>query len=207
MIVSRKTSRRTWRCPQRKRTRASVRSLPGFGRGPDDLSQALAAFTRAIRCQRQLARLAPRFFDPVVVDREAREREEQRLLIAKWEPILRQAYGASSVPLHNPNADLPPMPGPTVQRAVERELAGLRQWMDLGRTAFQRHQQRRPHAVVSWYRILRLVRIGFDFGRYACGIPPDNTPAPASPPGPPPGYLDSEAALKRAYGSGSPSNQ
>ena len=61
MIVSRKTSRRTWRRPQRKRTRASVRSLPGFGRGPDDLSQALAAKERKERKIHGLRHVRPHF--------------------------------------------------------------------------------------------------------------------------------------------------
>jgi len=199
MLQGRKTSHRTWRCPLRKLTRASVRSLPGFCRGPDDLAQALTAFSRALRCHRRLARLAPRFFDSAVVDGEAREREEQRRWIARWESALNRVYGPAPATARNHDADLPPIPSPRTRRAVERELAGWSFWMSAGGLALKRHQQRRPHAVPDLTRLTRLLRIASAFGCYACGLPLDNCaprmPEPAS------FYLEFEAALHKIYGN------
>ena len=56
-------------------TRSTLRALPGYRRGPDELSQALTAFRRVIRLQRELARLAPSFFDEAVRQRERENRE------------------------------------------------------------------------------------------------------------------------------------
>jgi hypothetical protein len=50
--ITRTTLRRPFRCLNRT-------SLRGRRRGPDDLSQALTAFGRALRAYRRLARLAP----------------------------------------------------------------------------------------------------------------------------------------------------
>ena len=58
--------------PSRRATRAAVRVR---WRAPDDLGHALVAFRRALWAHRRLARLAPSFFDSVVVERERRERE------------------------------------------------------------------------------------------------------------------------------------
>ena len=85
--------------------------MPGHRRGPDDLAQALTAFQRAIWCHRRMARLAPRFFDATVVNRERREREEQRRWMALWEPALAKAYGREPDTFPpDPVADLPPLP-------------------------------------------------------------------------------------------------
>jgi hypothetical protein len=146
--------------------------MPGFRRGPDDLTQGLTAFTRAIRCHRRLARLAPRSFDASVVDQERRERAEQRRWMALWETALAKAYGCKpdTIP-PDPAADLPPLPSPRIQRAVERELAGWDFWMAAGRLAMDRHQQRRPHALMSLTRLARLLQISMDFGLLAVGRP------------------------------------
>lgn len=144
--------------------------MPGFRRGPDDLAQALTAFTRAIRCHRRLARLAPRFFDSTVVNRERQEREEQRRWMALWEPALAKAYGVDPDPLPAA-AELPPLPSLRRQRVVDRELASWKFWMETGRLAWDRHHQRRPHALMSLTRLARLLQIAMDFGRLAVGRP------------------------------------
>ena len=201
MRRTRKTIRKTLRSniirTSRSLNRASVRSLPGHRRGPSDLSRALTAFTRAIRCQRRLARLAPRFFDSAVVDREAREREERRRWRATWEPILNKVYGteADSAPEPNDMSDSPPLPGPRTRLAVERELAGWDFWMAAGRLAMNRHKQRRPHALVSLHQLARLMKLGFDFARLACGLETSQSQPP-----PPPNLPNWEEDLARAYG-------
>ena len=43
-----------------------------------------------------------------------------------------------------------------------------------GRAAMERYQQRQPHAVMSWSRMVRLFQIGFDFGNLACGLDSPN---------------------------------
>jgi hypothetical protein len=177
--------------------RPGVRSLPGSSRGLKDLSEALSAFGRAIRCHRRLARLAPSFFDSAVVDREARERLERRRWMESWEPILEKVYGpaAASAPRADPMEDQTPLPGPRTQRAVERELAGWQLWMAVGSLALARHRQRRPHAVPSLIQLCRLIRIGTDFGRLACGLETCQPAPPVPPDGP-----DFEEALARVYG-------
>ena len=191
--VLRSKNIRTWR----SLNRAGVRSLPGYRHGPSDLSQALTAFSRAIRCQRRLARLAPRFFDSAVVDREARDRQERQSWMAMWEPVLTKVYGLKpdSAPRADPLADLPPLPGPRTQRAVERELAGWNFWMAAGRLAMDRHKQRRPHYLPSLTQLARLTSIHFDFACLACGL---DSRRPEPPP--PPNLPNWEEDLARAYG-------
>jgi len=185
----------------RSLNRAGVRNLPGYRRGPSYLGQALSAFSRAIQCQRRLARLAPRFFNSAVVDRDARDREERQRWRAIWEPILTKVYGPApdSAPRADPLADRPPLPGPRTQRAVERELAGWNFWMAAGRLAMHRHKQRRPHALPSFSQLARLISIHFDFARLACGLD-SRTPEPP----PPPNLPNWEEDLARAYGPDSP---
>jgi hypothetical protein len=50
---------------------------------------------------------------------------------------------------------------------IERELAGWELWMAVGRLAMARHQQRHPHALLSFSQLTRLLQIAFDFGRLA----------------------------------------
>ena len=165
--VTRTTLRGPFRCPTRS-------TLRGRRRGPDDLSQALTAFGRAIRAHRRLARLAPRFFDSAVRDREAENRAERRRWMATWEPYIAKAYGVEP---RLPVADdeLPPLPSAQIQSEVDLKLAEREMCMVAGRAAMDRWQQRQPHAVMSWNRMVRLLKIGFDFGNLACGL---DTPNP-----------------------------
>lgn len=180
---------RAWR-PLGRRT---LRSLPGYRRGPDDLSQALTAFGRAIRAHRRLARLAPRFFDSVVVERERRECEARRLWMAEWEPALARVYGGEPKP-YDPSANRPPLPPPRIQQAVECELAAWNFWLAAGRLALQKHQHRNPHALPSLSRIARLFELGVKFGSLATGYDPDRPqPEPVS-------HDTARADLERAYG-------
>jgi len=161
------------------------------------LSQALTAFTRAIRCHRRLARLAPRFFDATTVARAARDRAGQRRWMAIWEPALHKAYGhdpsADSTP--DPDLELPPLPGVRTQRAVDRELAGLDFWMTAGRTAMDRHHQRRPHALPTLSQIARLLRVAFDLKQVAIGSAADDPPSES------PDYKWVLAQINRSYSS------
>jgi len=181
----------------RSLNRAGVRNLPGYRRGPSYLGQALTAFSRAIRCHRRLARLAPRFFDSAVVDREARDREERRRRMAYLVPILNRVYGTDvdSAPQLNAMSDHPPLPGPRTQHAVERELAGWDAWMAVGRLAMDRHQQRRPHALPSFTQLARLIKIQTDLGCLACGLETSQPEPPA-----PHNVPSFEEDLARAYG-------
>jgi hypothetical protein len=160
--ITRTTLRRPVRCPNRS-------SLRGRRRGPDDLSQALAAFGRALRAHRRLARLAPSFFDSAVRDREAENRAERRRWMATWEPYIAAAYGVKVRPPVAEN-EVPRLPSAKIQRKVEFKLAEREMCMVAGRAAMERYKQRRPHAVMSWSRMVRLLKIGFDFARLACGL-------------------------------------
>ena len=175
MLRTRKTCRcacrnldhRAWRVPNR----ASLRALLGYCRGPDELSQALGALVRAIRCHRRLARLAPRFFDSAVVDREVLERADRRRWMESWEPLLEKYYGPApaSERRADPLSEPPPLPGRRTQRAVERELAGLNFWLAAGSCAMSRYRQRRPHAIPSLCQLARVLRLALELGRLACG--------------------------------------
>ena len=66
--------------------------------------------------------------------------------------------------------------------------------MVAGRAAMDRWQQRQPHAVMSWSRMVRLLKIGFDFGNLACGLDSPN-PLPEKI-----AYDYELTGLKRAYG-------
>jgi hypothetical protein len=204
MVRNRKSLRRTCHNPTvrvwRTLTHSTVRALPGYHRGPDDLSQALVAFARAIRCHRRLAKLAPSFFDSAVVDREARERDERRRWMESWQPLLDKVYGPTSAPEQPPTVvpDYPPpLPGPRTGRAMERELAGWDFWMAIGRLAMARHRQCRPHAIPSLNQLAGLLQIALDFSRLACGRSLGT--APSVSPGPPSEHLTGEAALKKIY--------
>ena len=162
----RQITRTTLRRPVRCRNRSLLR---GRRRGPDDLSQALTAFGRAIRAHRQLARLAPSFFDSAVRDREAENRAEQRRWMATWEPYIAAAYGVEPRPPRTDD-ELPRLPSAKIQRKVEFKLAEREMCLVAGCAAMERHQQRRPHALMSWSRMVRLLKIGFDFAKLACGL-------------------------------------
>lgn len=186
------------RHPRRFTVRSTVRraSRAAFRvrwRAPDDLGAALTAFRRALRAHARLARLAPRFFDSVVIERERREREDRRRWMALWEPALARAYGCDPLP-HKPEDDLPPLPPPQTQRAVDRQLACWDLWFNLGREALRRYQQRRPHELIAFSRLARLLELASDLRRLACGF--DSGLA-----GPQPTNHDAAwADLKRAYG-------
>jgi len=170
--ASRSGLRRNFRIHVRRLTRSSIRNLPGFRPGPDDLSQALTAFRRAIHAHRRLARLAPEFFDATEIDRLAHRRQKAAEWMALWEPALNAAYGPSppGQSRSDPLEDLPQPPkSRRTQRAVEREFADWRFWMTAGRLALARYQHRRPHDLPSLTRIARLIQIGFDFAHLAWG--------------------------------------
>ena len=162
----RRVGRITLRSPFRCLNRSVLR---GRRRGPDDLSQALTAFGRAIRAQSRLARLAPSFFDSAVRDREAENRAEQRRWMATWEPYIARAYGVEP---SSPRTDdeLPRLPSARIQRKVDLKLAELRMCMVAGHEAMERYRQRQPHAVMSFSRMARLLDIGFEFRKLACGL-------------------------------------
>jgi len=164
--------------------------------GPDDLSQALTAFSRAIHCHRRLARIAPEFFDVTTVHRDARFRVEQLRWRAIWQPALEKVYGPGSADDSASEFanDFPRLPGPRRQRVVERELAAWESWMLVGRAAMERHRQRRPHALLSLSRLARVIRVACAFKEVVFNRPADG-PATDSP-----DFNDVLEQLERAYG-------
>lgn len=174
----------------RRATRAAIRTR---WRTTDDLGIALACFRRAIRAHRRLARLAPRFFDSTLIERERREQEARRRWFDGCNAALIKIYGTrhdppSSVP------DLPPLPAPRTQLAVERELACCRAWLLLGGEALRRFQVRHPHAWVNLSRLAHLLEIATALARLATGADlanPQTEPAI---------YSNAWADLKRIYG-------
>jgi hypothetical protein len=191
MPRTRNCLRSTVRRPFRKNCRAAVRTR---WRSPDDLAAALTAYRQAIRAHRRLARLAPRFFDSVVVERERRWREDQRRWIAQWEPALAKVYGTEPEP-YDPTPDLPvPPSSPRTIRAVDRELAAWDFWLSAAQLAMDRYNQRRPHDLMSFSRIARLLQISMDLSQLALGIDPEN-PNPQ-----PDNHEQAWADLKRGYG-------
>jgi hypothetical protein len=146
-----------------------------------------------LRAHRRLARLAPQFFDPAVMARERENRAEQRRWMAFWEPHIAKAYGVAHEPPVD-RAEWPPLPPPATQRAVDRQLAELHLWLAAGDLAFERHRQRRPHALLSLTRIARLLQLAFDLKSMVLGLDSKN-------PLPDKITYDYEFTdLKRAYG-------
>ena len=184
--------RRFVRSLGRRLDRAGLR--PSRRAGPSDLSQALTAFSRAVRCHRRLARLAPRFFDSTVVEREARDREEHRRWMALWEPALAKVYECEPGPV-TLDDELPPLPSPSTQRAVERELSAWAGWLEAGSLAFARHQQRHPHRLLSLNQIVRLIHVAGDLKTLVFGDAAEASPSP------PCDHRQVWADLERAYGS------
>ena len=181
---------RAWRTTIRSVNRSCVRVR---WRAPDDLRQSLTAFGRALRAHRRLAKLAPRFFDEAVIDREAFNRAEKRRWMATWEPALASVYGVEPV-IPAPTDDLPPLPPLRTQRAVDYQLAALQLWMEIGRSAMERHQQRHPHAIPSFNHVIRLTELAIDFKKLALGLDSQN-PLPEKF-----SYDYALTNLKRAYG-------
>lgn len=201
--TSRSTLRRSVRTHVRHLDRSCIRNLAGFRPGPNDFSQALTAFTRAIRAHRRLARLAPEFFDSTEVDRLAHRRKADAEWMALWEPALNKAYGLPppGEPRHNPLDNLSQTPrSPRTRRAVDREFAAWCFWMDAGRLAMARHRQRRPHALPSLSQVARLLEIGFDFARLVCGSYDPSTDKSLS-------HDQALADLERAYGDPLPDEE
>lgn len=185
--------RPTTRTTVRRTFRPSLRPcLRGRG-GPSDFAQMLTAMGRAVRAHRQLVRLAPSFFDAAVVDRERENRAETQKWMAMWAPIIAKAYGTEPKPPDR-SAELPRLPHPNTQRAVERRLAEMKLWLEAAGNARQRHQQRRPHALPTLSQLARLLQLAFDLKGLALGL---NSPNPL----PDKLTYDYEFTdLKRAYG-------
>jgi hypothetical protein len=162
-------------------------------RAPDDLGDALTAFGRVLRARRRLAKLAPRFFDEAVIEREASNRAEQRRWMALWAPAFASVYGAQSA-IPAATNELPPLPPLRTQRAVDCQLAAVQLWMEIGQTAMKRQQQRHPHAIPSLHRLARLTEQAIDFKKLALGLDSPN-PLPEKIT-----YDDDWPDLKRAYG-------
>ncbi len=183
-----------YRRPSRSASRSTLRHATRVRwRAPDDLGTALACFRRAICAHRRLARLAPRFFDSALIERERREHEARRRWIDSWKPAFLKVYGAAPNPLP-PVPDLPPLPPPHTQLAVEHELASCRAWLTLGGDALRRFQVRHPHARISFSRLVRLFEVSFDLARLATGA--DS----AQPQTDPTIYSNALADLQRIYG-------
>jgi hypothetical protein len=191
--MRRHTTRRTVR-------RASRTTIRSRWRAPDDLAFALAAFRRAIRAHRRLARLAPHEYDYAIVDREILEQERRDRRRVRIEAILDKLYGPLTSAEREAQrqaellADQPPRLAPADQRAVAAQRLNWQFQLVVGRLAWDRHKQRRPHANVSLGRVARMLDIAADFGRLATGLDPTQ-------PDPEPDDADAEfeAAIKRGY--------
>jgi hypothetical protein len=188
MPQKRRTSRSASHRHSRCLTRAAVRLR---WRAPDTLGTALACYRRAIAAHRRLARLAPRFFDSAVVDRERRDHEARRRWMDSWKAAFMNVYGAEPAPLLE---KLPPLPPSRIQAAVERQLACQKLYLAAGSEALQRFQLRHPHALPNLNRLARLLEIASDLARLATGL--DSTQPPAEPVN----YENALADLKRIYG-------
>lgn len=171
-MSKRNSVRRVTRNPIRPTVRHCTRLLHGATR-PNYLLRALNAFSRAIRAQRRLMKLAPRFFDSAVVNRETLARHAELQYRREWEPLLNKAYG---LPPDATEPVLEPHWYPSVPKsqrailAIEYELASWQVWMNTGREAMNAFQQRRPHALVSFTHLARLLEIGFAFASLATGV-------------------------------------
>ena len=155
----------------RRLSRSCLRRAISRHHGPDELSKALTAFNRAIRCHRRLAKLAPRFFDSAVVNQEIRDRAERERRRAIWEPVLNKVYGLDpDTKSHDPFEALPRLPSTRTQRVVERELAEFDLWMTVGEIAMTSYSERHSQTLPSLSQIARLCNVAAKLGRLACGL-------------------------------------
>jgi hypothetical protein len=154
--------------------RYGTRLRPGLSRHHfKDLSIALTAFNRAIGSHCRLMKLAPSFFDTAVVHRLKKEREEYLARQRICELALNKIYGTTST---KPDADtnwdpVPPSP-PRIRRAVEYELVQCELWIAIGHHHFARFQQSRPHAVLDFSQIARLLTVSINLRCLAGGMTP-----------------------------------
>jgi hypothetical protein len=180
----------------RRLSRSCLRRAISRRHGPDELSKALTAFNRAIRCHRRLAKLAPRFFDSAVVNQEIRDRAERERWRAIWEPALNKVYGLDpNTRSHDPSDELPRLPSARTQRVVERELAELDLWMTAGKIAMTNYSERHSQSPPSLSQIARLFNVTAKLGRLACGL---DSKQPSTPPL---NYDSVWADMERAYPS------
>ena len=174
----------------RHATRTAIRTR---WRAPDDLGAALACFRRALRAHRRLVRLAPGFFDSALVERERREQEARRHWLDACQAALCKVYGTAP-DTSPPVPELPPLPPPRTQLAVERELASCRAWLSIGGDALRRSKVRHAYARVNLSRLVRLLEVGTALARLAAGVdsaPPQSEPST---------YATAWADLERIYG-------
>jgi len=188
MSRCRRTCRSALRPAFRHANRAALRVR---WRAPDDLRTALAFYRRAISAHRRLARLAPCFFDSAVVDRQRRDQEARRRWMDLWKPAFIKVYGTEPAPVPD---ELPPLPHPRTQAAVERQLACCNLYLAAASEALQRFQLRHPHAVLELNRLIRLIEIASDLARLATGS--DSTQPQVEPVS----YENALADLERIYG-------
>jgi len=93
-----------------------------------------------------------------------------------------------------PVNDLPPLPPPRIQRAVDCALADLQLWLAAGRVAMDLYQHRNPHALLSWTRMARYLDLAFDLKKMVLGLDSPN-PLPEKIT-----YDYELTGLKRSYG-------
>jgi hypothetical protein len=197
-FASRK-SRPVRRC-NRSLNRRGIRALVKGAGSTRDLTAACLALNRAIRAHRRLVKIAPDVFDPVVVRREAREREEAERWRQEWEPALNKIYG----PDPNPSkVDLQDQwssdsfKSPRLKAAIEFHLAESELWLKSGTAALQRFQQRHPRSPISAFAIARLLETASRLGELACGPPAEPEVAAENEFS---GYLSPLAAAEKIYG-------
>lgn len=169
------------------------------------LNQALRAFARSIRAHKQLIKLAPRIYDPVVIRREAAQREKDEKWRQQCEAALRKAYGDEAVdqnPWPDPQAGSVLPRSPVALAAILRAQEDRKHWLEIGSTALQNHEERHPRYLPGFVAIVRLIELGTTLGRLACGMPLDtSSPEPEPAPWPMPDPME---AIRRIYGAPQP---
>jgi hypothetical protein len=165
----RRVTRRNLCSPNRYATRLR----PGFSRRWfKDLSTALTAYNRAIISHRRLMKLAPSFFDAAVVDRLRKEREERLAHQRICELALNKIYGTTSTPTADTRWDPVPPRSPRTRRTVDYELVQCELWIAVGHHHFAQFKQSRPHAVLDFSQMARLLQVGINLRCLACGMAP-----------------------------------
>lgn len=160
-----------------------------------------------------MAKLAPSYYDPVIVDHELRVREVERRRMAGWDEALEKVYGPRTAEQREADRradelrNQPPPIHPNTLRALERERANFEFWKAAGKLAkarYEEFQKRRPHHIPRFGQITQLIEIAFDFQWIATGRDwrnPNQVILPVPTPD------DFEADLHRAYGHLSTANE
>ena len=114
-------------------------------------------------------KLAPRLFDPAVVDHEQRQHQLDLKWETEWKAAIEKVYGEPCVwpdPWWESRTNVPPELLPEVTMRLAQWDSSLHQAREMKRLS----RELQPHNVPTLNQICDLMEIAFAFGRIATGM-------------------------------------